>query len=287
MAMKNLLRHLAVFSLALAALCGCKHGRTLFGGSPADTLCVDSFKYSRTDSVGGSVVSVEINADYPSPITGPLSAGIAAWIRGGISEEAVAADTMDGQKVVDFLGGRIFDNYMSMAGEYASDMDYAASAKLVCKRRNYVSFLLSVYEYTGGAHGMYTVSGGTFSQTDGRLYGWELLQDTASEGFRRLLKDGVRGYLSKDNPGGELTDAELCEILLLNMDGSPATAEQLGRFPLPATPPYFTRKGVAFVYQSYEIAPYAMGLPAFEVSFKNIGRYLSGDGRRLLEKSGD
>lgn len=54
-----------------------------------------------------------------------------------------------------------------------------ATVKLVSKRRNYVSYVLSTYEYTGGAHGMKTVVGRTFSQIDGKQYGWELLKDTA------------------------------------------------------------------------------------------------------------
>lgn len=47
-----------------------------------------------------------------------------------------------------------FENYESTADDFVNEMDYMATAKLVSKRRNYVSYVLSTYEYTGGAHGM-------------------------------------------------------------------------------------------------------------------------------------
>ena len=149
--MKSLLKNLLVVSCVLVAFSACKHGRLWFSGSSSDTLCVDTFKYSKTDSTAGRLIKVEIEADYPSPITGPLSASVASWIRTSISKNAAPTDTMDGQKVVDFLGKQIFENYESTADDFVNEMDYMATAKLVSKRRNYVSYVLSTYEYTGGA----------------------------------------------------------------------------------------------------------------------------------------
>lgn len=285
--MKSLLKNLLVVSCVLVAFSACKHGRLWFSGSSSDTLCVDTFKYIKTDSTAGRLIKVEIEADYPSPITGPLSASVASWIRTSISKNAAPTDTMDGQKVVDFLGKQIFENYESTADDFVNEMDYMATAKLVSKRRNYVSYVLSTYEYTGGAHGMKTVVGRTFSQIDGKQYGWELLKDTAKTGFRKLLKKGARKYFSTDKSRGEITDEELCEMLLLDISGSPVTVQQLDSFPLPSTPPYFTRKGVTFVYQAYEIAPYAAGIPTFTVDFDDIDKYLSDEGKQLLKKKDD
>lgn len=134
---------------------------------------------------------------------------------------------------------------------------------------------------------MKTVVGRTFSQIDGKQYGWELLKDTAKTGFRKLLKKGARKYFSTDKSRGEITDEELCEMLLLDISGSPVTVQQLDSFPLPSTPPYFTRKGVTFVYQAYEIAPYAAGIPTFTVDFDDIDKYLSDEGKLLLKKKDD
>ena len=283
--MKDLSKLLLPLLAIVVAFSSCKNGRSWFGGSSADTLCTDTYKFDKVDSTAERVVEVKIEADYPAAITGPLSANVASWIRSNIGKDntTLAPDTMNGQKVVDFFGKQIFDSY---AGEevYPSSMSYIASAKLVCKRRNYVSYVLNVYEYTGGAHGMTAVSGATFSQIDGRQYGWELLKDTAKTGFHKLMKKGVRKYFSSNVAKGEITDEELCGMLLLNIDGAPGTAQQLDRFPLPSNPPYFTRKGVNFVYSSYEIAPYAAGIPAFVIDFEDIKDYLSKEGKALIKK---
>lgn len=97
----------------------------------------------------------------------------------------------------------------------------------------------------------------------------------------------LRAGFSTDKSRGEITDEELCEMLLLDISGSPVTVQQLDSFPLPSTPPYFTRKGVTFVYQAYEIAPYAAGIPTFTVDFDDIDKYLSDEGKLLLKKKDD
>ena len=58
--MKSLLKNLLVVSCVLVAFSACKHGRLWFSGSSSDTLCVDTFKYSKTDSTAGRLIKVEI-----------------------------------------------------------------------------------------------------------------------------------------------------------------------------------------------------------------------------------
>lgn len=264
----------------------CRHGRSWFGSTETDTLCVNSFKFTKTDSTDGRTVEVNLKADYPSPITGALSANIAAWIRKSIAPEIATPDTMDGQKVVDFIGKSMFDHYKN-GEDKESNMECSVTAELVCKRRNYVSYVLTGYEYTGGAHGITVIHGATFSQLDGKQYGWELLKDTAKTGFHKLMKKGVRKYLSSfDASRGEISDEELVEeLMIFNSDGNPVTPEQLDHdFPLPSTPPYLTRTGVTFVYAAYEIACYAAGMPTFTISFDDIDDYLSHEAKKLIKK---
>jgi hypothetical protein len=40
---------------------------------------------------------------------------------------------------------------------------------------------------------------------------------------------------------------------------------------------------VTFVYQPYEIAPYAVGMPAFTIDFKEIRPYLTVTAQKLLQ----
>ena len=39
-------------------------------------------------------------------------------------------------------------------------------------------------------------------------------------------------------------------------------ADYAEKFPLPAFPPFLTKEGVVVMYQQYEIAPYAVGMPS-------------------------
>ena len=42
-----------------------------------------------------------------------------------------------------------------------------------------------------------------------------------------------------------------------------------------------------YLYQAYEIAPYAAGIPTFTVDFDDIDKYLSDEGKQLLKKKED
>jgi len=74
------------------------------------------------------------------------------------------------------------------------------------------------------------------------------LPDKKAE-LTNLVREALwQQYFKEDCEEG----ATLSDILLIN----PAKLE------LPATPPLFSDKGLIFIYQQYEIAPYAYGMPA-------------------------
>lgn len=54
-----------------------------------------------------------------------------------------------------------------------------------------------------------------------------------------------------------------------------------GIIPLPKNGVYLSSEGVVFIYGQYEIAPYALGMPTFTVPYKEIGKFLSPEARRL------
>ena len=53
--------------------------------------------------------------------------------------------------------------------------------------------------------------------------------------------------------------------------------------PLPRAVPYVTTKGVAFIYQQYEIVCYAAGLPSVVIPAEELRDLLSEEGRALLD----
>ena len=99
-----------------------------------------------------------------------------------------------------------------------------------------------------------------------------MLVHTTDKGFRELITDGLKGYFSR-NGEKVITDDQL-NNQLLNV--------HVYNLPLPQNPPYLTKKGVTFVYEEYEIACYAAGIPTFTIPYNKIKPYLSRAVREAL-----
>ena len=107
-----------VFSLfaatlfALACVTSCKNSKFKRTFTRPDTLCVDSANFCRADSTDKRCIAVDIHADYPTPITGKLSANIAAWIRSKLGK-GTPADTMNVDNVVSYYGNMKYNSFVA------------------------------------------------------------------------------------------------------------------------------------------------------------------------------
>lgn len=115
----------------------------------------------------------------------------------------------------------------------------------------YVTLLFKGYIYLGGAHGSTMIQGATFSKKDGHRMDWELTSGYTKEELNDSIKAGVKAYFEVK------TDQELYE----NLQIGAMEEEWDGNMPLPATPPYLSENGIEIIYQQYEIACYAAGMP--------------------------
>ena len=71
------------------------------------------------------------------------------------------------------------------------------------------------------------------------------------------------------------SDDELMDVLqLMN--------PEMG-IPFPETEPYFTKDGLFFPYQQYEICSYAQGMPSFTIPYDKLGKYLNTTGKNLIK----
>ena len=86
-----------------------------------------------------------------------------------------------------------------------------------------------------------------------------------------LLLRGLREYFRE--AGVELESGELMEVL---------TLPEEGLVPLPTWEPYPAEDGLVFLYQQYEIAPYASGMPSFVLPFDEVKEFLSADALRVF-----
>ena len=147
---------------------------------------------------------------------------------------------------------------------------YEFNLKKLADTLGYVVFQSQNYIYQGGAHGGITGDGYlTFDRKGGRFL--EATVDPACTAqIQPLLVKGLLSYYGEF--GEKMSEEELRERLQIEGD----------QIPLPAWTPYPTADGLCFVYQQYEIASYADGMPSFIVPFDEVEPYLTPEARAIL-----
>lgn len=136
----------------------------------------------------------------------------------------------------------------------------------------YIVFLHQTYEYMGGAHGgMGGLGYMTFNRSNGRKV-TNFFTKGAAEKMQAMLKKGLKEYFSEAGAPVK-TDKELLEQL--QIEGN--------IIPLPVQEPYPSATGLVFIYQQYEIACYAAGMPSFTIPYEQAMPYLTEEVKELLK----
>ena len=134
----------------------------------------------------------------------------------------------------------------------------------------YAVFVNEDYVYMGGAHGgIVGVGPLTFDKQTGDLVE-VFLEPECLKDIQPLLRKGLAGYFG-DN-GEEIEPENVDEYLMTDN----------GIIPFPAWTPFPTENGLGFLYQQYEIAPYALGMPGFTVPYDDLLPYLTAEAKALL-----
>ena len=181
-----------------------------------------------------------------------------------------SGDLGDGQKMIDYYFDLKYKEFKKahdlMAENMTGDVPTFASETeihFLYETDKFVTYEMKKYEDMGGAHGGTFISGMTFRKSDGRRVEWDLF----TKSMQDVIKKGLKKYFEVN------TDEELENSLSL---------ENTYLLPLPATPPVFTKEGVLFTYQQYEIAAYAAGLPSFIVPYNEAKSLMNTTGNNLL-----
>ena len=179
-------------------------------------------------------------------------------------------DLSNGQKMIDYYFDLKYKEFKKahdlMAENMTGDVPtYASETEIhyLYETDKFVTYEMKKYEDMGGAHGGTFISGMTFRKSDGRRIEWDLF----TKSMQDVIKKGLKKYFEVN------TDEELENSLSL---------ENTYLLPLPATPPVFTKEGVLFTYQQYEIAAYAAGLPSFIVPYDEAKSLMNTTGNNLL-----
>ena len=157
-------------------------------------------------------------------------------------------------------------DYVRNIGKWAFDY----SLKMVGETDRYIVFKSEYYVNYGGTHGGILGAGPlTFSKQDGHLVG-DFFEPGSAAQMQPLLREGLLDYFGPRMDG---TGLDL-DVFLSLPEG--------GAVPLPAWAPQPVADSLHFVYQQYEIAPYAAGMPEFSLPVGQLKDFLTDDAVKIL-----
>lgn len=286
--MKNVsLLALALALAALAPMAGCKSGKAE-ARQTADTVAapsaldVDSIVFNQTVD---SSLQCKIVVDYPTG-NDSLSLAVRNYVARELGNSYLPnvngsgakkyATYANGKVLVDYYGKGTLDylkNQMAeLRGAGASGvpgMSAEIDIRKTADNDRYVTFESTSYSFLGGAHGSSTNHSVNIAKTTGRVV--ECTVDTLRvKDMQPILRKGVLSYL-RSQGDKEINDNNIADYLFIDN----------GIIPLPSTTPFLAGDGLHFVYQQYEIGPYAMGMVTFVVPYAEAGQFMTAEAKRL------
>lgn len=142
-----------------------------------------------------------------------------------------------------------YNAYMELERTEQEHREYKMSYEVKYNENNLLSILIYDYMYTGGAHGMSTVTAYNFNVLTGqRLY----LSDVAKSqsALNKIKKYAITDLTNRANRGEAIFTEELSGIEINSQ-----------------RPFYFTANGIVIKFYEYEVAPYAAGMPEVKVPY--------------------
>ena len=237
----------------------------------SDTLRTSIIERTVNDSTGQYSITLQMPTDKKDKLAVIITEYMSEML-GGTYEGDYADTTALMNHYIDATLEEFHGEYAEVPNwaEEGMQLSNNMAAKKEFESSKLITYVFTNESFHGGAHGGYTVMGQTFRKSDGRRIGWDVLNKTYSEEFQELLKHGLKEYFEVGS------DDELKSMLLNESD--------YYSIPLPQCGPMFVKKGISFVYNQYEITPYAAGLPSFVVPYDKIKPFLNATGKKLITK---
>ena len=288
-----------------AALTACGHRASTDSSVEADSVSIDSTVVAnevallKTDSIGieltDTMVEVRVSVDWPVAGNDTLVQGIRHYILKQLDIKKYTDIKEALEKVAKVQYNELKTQWLEdreVRGIYAGGMIYSSDQRISIDEESdtYVTYSYCTEGFTGGAHGYATATGITISKATGKEIGYEseynantmtfsikhqnLFRSTKSAGLYKLIKEGVKDYFS-DLEDHRISDEELADVL--------QNVPDVNHIPVPQFPPTFTKNGLVFLYQQYEIGPYAVGMPNFCIPYKKVLPYLTEEAAALVE----
>lgn len=282
--------------MCVVCLSGCGRSvKSYFGGndSTQTELSVDSFVFSENVD---SMFACRIVADYPDG-DDSLSLGVRSYIVSELErlcgQVTDYGDGMpikrqpkyngrldDGKAVVAFFGKLVSENLrqqyddMKQYSEIAvvvPSLSFDLHIRKTAETARYVTYESDYYSFLGGAHGSTVSSSAIIAKATCKVVD-ETVDTLKVNALQSVLRKGVLSYL-RHQGDTTVTEKNLFDYLFV----------ENATIPLPASTPCLTASGVHFVYQQYEIGPYAMGMVEFTIPYSTIRPFLTKQALELVK----
>lgn len=180
-------------------------------------------------------------------------------------------DAADIQKLVDFYGKKISESLHNELSELPEGtiVSYEMRMEKAFESDKVVTYSMSKCINLGGAHPSSAELAATFRKSDGRRLTWDIISQGKGDEFNKVLKECLYSYFN-------VQDDEGLQEMLTGIDNT-------NSIPLPQTPPYFMENGIAFIYQQYEIAAYAMGMPCDTIPYDRMKPFMTEWSQQLVK----
>lgn len=254
--------------LLLAAVCllaACNRNK-LADFSVKTHLVSDSVEFSDPDPdawylFNKSYYTCEV--DEPVTRNHALKDSILAWMRTQMIDTVIDSD--------DILDLMKLDMKVNLS-EGNTEPGYMTETYLKLREvaDRYVTYSEDSYLYFGGAHGMPFYYCATFDRNTGARFGFRMFNN--HDALCELVKQGI----VEQHFGEEFTeeDFDLDMMLLLGEDEA---------FPLPSNNPWIESDSVHFIYNPYEIAAFAAGMPECAFPYSVIEKFLTEEGKAFFQ----
>lgn len=281
---------LVAAGMALMALAGCKSGTAKSGTAAAEQDSVQQTAAFATNSIAfceqkDSTLKCSVVVDYPSG-DDSLSVGVRRYVAGELArlflptmqeEDEPAAvfkgTKEDGKALVDFYGklnfGYLKSQYAELKDFGIAGLSYDLSIRKTGETDRYLTYETSCYVFLGGAHGSAVCYPVNIVRSTGKVLA-ATVDTLKQKALQPILRRGVKEYISKAE-NRKIKDRDLQNMLFV----------EHGIIPLPATVPVLTPEGLRFVYQQYEIGPYALGMVEFTVPYADVKSCLTPEAAEL------
>ena len=253
--------------------------------SAAEELAADSIVFSEN----GEGYTCNMKIDFPQG-DGKLDEGIRNFLNSALGDFAgcdnpdkpkaeYKGDKNNGKAMLDFYGRQrskdMREEYKSLleineGAEPPASFSFDGNIRLKEKAAKYVTYSIDSYVYLGGAHGSSVSREVNIIRDTGKVL-TESVDTTKTKELQPILRKGVIDYFK--DCGEDVSDDKLNDMLFINDN----------TIPIPACTPALTNQGLKFIYQQYEIGPYALGMVNFTVPYDKIKKFMTGEAAKLIE----